>query len=109
MTLPDANRHACGINAAAGSTAIIAAPGQNHRIVVKAFVIQNESENAVVMQLLDGLHPQWRCLGQNQGDGLTMTFEEEHFWYLSPNTALNFDLDGANQCNYSVMYDVERV
>lgn len=110
MTLPNQYRHACGTVAAAGDTAIIAAPGLNFRIVVKAFVVQNEdSQSSNLIQLCDADRPNWRCHAANEGDGLAMAFVDKDFWCLSNNAALNIRLSGATQVGYSVMYDIERI
>jgi hypothetical protein len=99
-----------GTAAASGDNVIIAAPGTGQRLVVTAFVIQNESATATTMILKDGDSPtggRWRCLGQNQGDGLAMIFHPQHPWRLSLNSPLVLNLSGANQCGYSVQYYTE--
>lgn len=93
-----------------GDTQVVAAPGGTHRIVVTAFCIQNESGTATTMILRAGTSTNgWRCLGQNQGDGLAMSFAHDNEWRLPENTALNFNLSGANLCGYSVSWFVEEI
>ena len=99
----------CSTASAAGDTAVVAAPGAGYRLVVTSFVIQNESAAATTMLLKSGSVVCWRCLGQNQGDGLSKDFAVGHSWRLAENAALNLNLSGANQCGYSVSYFVEAV
>jgi hypothetical protein len=100
----------CGAVAVAGDNTIIVAPPVGQRIVVSSFVIQNETAVATTMLLRDGaVVNHFRCLGQNQGDGLALTFCAGREWRLSSGQALVYNLSGANQCNYSVMYWVEAV
>lgn len=97
-----------GTKAAAGSNVIVVAPAAGFRIVVYAFVIQNESANPTTMDLQDGVSG-WRCLAQNQGDGLTIAFDALQPWKLRPAAALALWLSAANSCGYSVQYAVEAV
>ncbi len=100
----------CGTAVVLGNTTIIPAPPAGQRIVVSSFVIQNETAVATTMQLYDGAAvARFRCLGQNQGDGLALTFCAGREWRLSDGQALVYNLSGANQCNYSVLYWVEDV
>lgn len=93
-----------------GDNEIIAAPGAGVRIVVLAFVIQNESATATTMILRSAATSNgWRILGQNQGDGLSKDFTLARPWKLNTNEALNLNLDGANSCGASVMYYTEEV
>jgi hypothetical protein len=71
-------------------------------------VIQNESATATTMELQD-IVTRWRCLGQNQGDGLAMVFSPFQPWKLTEATALTLKLSGANSCGYSVQYAIEPV
>lgn len=96
-----------GTKSAAGDNELIAAPAAGKRIVVVAFVIQNESATATTLILKDGSTSQIRCFGQNQGDGLTMTFPAGREWKLTAAAALNLNLSGANSCGYSVQYYTE--
>lgn len=100
-----------GTYAVAGNNTILAAPGAGIRIVVSAFVIQNESATATTMTLASSgsLNDGWRCLGQNQGDGLAMAFSAGREWRLGTNEALILNLSGANSCGYSVQYYTEVV
>jgi hypothetical protein len=99
---------ACGTKAAAGNNTLIAAPAAGYRLVVWAFVIQNESATATTMILKDAVD-RWRNLAQNQGQGLAMAFDAMQPWRLNEATALTFNLSGANQCGYNIMYSVEPV
>jgi len=102
------HEHVSGAVAAAGDTALVAAPGAGNRICVSAFLIQNESAVATTMILRSAATANaWRAIGQNQGDGFAMVFALARPWKLNANEALNLNLSGANQCNYSVMYYVE--
>ena len=92
-----------------GDTTLVAAPGAGYRIVVTSFVIQNVSSTATTMILQDGSDETRPCLGQNQGDGLTQTFAPGSEWRLTENSALVFNLSGANQCRYTVDYYIEAV
>jgi hypothetical protein len=99
-----------GTKSESGDNTLVDAPGSEKHIVVCAFAMQNESATATTMRLLDGSGGQgWRCLGQNQGDGLAINFVSGREWRLSENTALIFNLSGANQCGYSISYFVEDV
>lgn len=101
-----------GIASTSGNNTIIPAPAANRRIVITAFVIQNESATATTMILKDGTAlaaGRWRCLGQNQGDGLAMVFDGQHPWRLSAGNGLVLNLSGANQCGYSIQYYLETV
>jgi hypothetical protein len=100
-----------GTFAVAGNNTVVAAPGAGQRIVVSAFVIQNESGTATTMILASSgsLNDGWRLLGQNQGDGLAMAFSAGREWRLGTNEALILNLSGANSCGYSVQYYTETV
>ena len=93
---------------ATGPTQLLAAPGAGQRIVVVAFVLQNESQTGTTIILRDGTSDRWRYLGQSQGDHLSMVFAPGSEWRLSANAALNIVLSGNNQCGYSIAYHVER-
>jgi hypothetical protein len=99
-----------GYCSVSGDNTLIAAPAQGTaRIVVKRFVIENESATATTMILKDGNgNEAFRRLGQNQGDGLAAEFDTGHEWRLDPGTALILNLDGANQCGYSIGYWLEQ-
>ena len=99
----------CSTVATSGSNSLVAAPAAGTRIVVCAFVIQNESSTATTMILEDGTTDKWRCLGQNQGDGLAMVFAAGREWRLTAATALQLNLSGNNSCGYSISYFTETV
>jgi len=99
-----------GTRAIAGDNQLVAAPGVGFRLVVTAFVIQNESMIALIMRLRSGVTANgWRCLGQNQGDGLAMSFAPGHEWKLYPNDPLNLELSNANICAVSISYYTEAI
>lgn len=99
-----------GTRAVAGDNQLVAAPGMGQRLVVTAFVIQNESVIALIMRLRSGVTANgWRCLGQNQGDGLAMSFAPGHEWKLHPNDPLNLELSNADTCAVSISYYTEPV
>ncbi len=95
-----------GTKAASGDNELIAAPGVGQHIEVRWFIIQNESATATTMILKDGATATIRYLAQNQGDGLTHRFPSGAPWALTANAALNLNLSGANQCGYTVEYEV---
>ena len=93
-----------------GDNQIVAAPGAGNRIIVLAFVMQNESATPTTMILRSAATSNgWRFLGQNQGDGLSKDFALARPWKLGTNEALNLNLDGNNSCSVSVMYYTETV
>jgi len=97
-----------GTAALNGDNTVIASPGAGSKLVITAFVIQNEAINPVTMQLIDGAGGQgWRCFAQNQGDGLAMSLPFGHPWRLTANTALVLNLSAAQTCNYSIHYYTE--
>lgn len=99
-----------GTRAVAGDNQLVAAPGVGQRLVVTAFVIQNESTTPTIMRLRSGTTANgWRCLGQNQGDGLAMSFAPGHEWRLHPNDPLNFELSDNRVCAVSISYYTEAV
>lgn len=94
-----------GTKAASGDNELVAAPGAGNRLVVTAFVIQNESTTAVIMRLRSASTANgWRCLGEHQADGLSMVFPAGEGWELNENEALNLELSDADTCAYSVRY-----
>lgn len=95
-----------GVVAAIGNT-LLATPPVGHRIVVTSFVIQNETAVATTMILREGGLDKWRYLGQNQGDSLSKDFAPGYEWRLGVDATLNYYLDGANPCNYSLAYFTE--
>jgi len=99
-----------GTRAVAGDNELVATPGAGYRLVVTAFVIQNESTTPVIMRLRSGVTTNgWRCLGQNQGDGLAMTFAPDSEWKLNENEPLNLELSDADTCAVSISYYTEAV
>jgi len=97
-----------GTRAVAGDNQLVAAPGGSRRIIVTAFVIQNESTTPLIMRLRSGTTANgWRCLGQNQGDGLAMTFGPDSEWRLHPNDPLNLELSDNRVCAISISYYIE--
>jgi hypothetical protein len=99
-----------GTKAASGDNELVAAPGENQRIVVTAFVIQNTTATATTLILRSGTTSNaWRVLAQNQGDGLALFLGPLAAWRLNNNEALNLNLSGANTAGYTVQYYVERI
>ena len=99
-----------GTRAVAGDNQLVVAPGVGQRLVVTAFVIQNESAIALIMRLRSAATANgWRCLGQSQGDGLAMTFGPGSEWRLNENEALNLELSNANTCAISISYYTEAI
>ena len=97
-----------GTRAVAGDNQLVAAPGVGNRLVVTAFVIQNESATPTIMRLRSGTTANgWRCLGQNQGDGLAMAFSPGSEWRLHPNDPLNLELSDSRTCAISISYYTE--
>lgn len=101
--------HVSGTASTQTTNALVAAPAAGSRIVVCAFVIQNEAATANTMILEDGTADVWRCFAQNQGDGLAMVFAAGREWRLTAATVLNLNLSAATACGYSVAYFVEVV
>ncbi|MHC4621040.1 MAG: hypothetical protein ACYTEQ_25110 [Planctomycetota bacterium] len=101
--------HAVGLHAVVAPLTIVAAPGVGSRIVVSSFTIQNESATATVMILREGGTDIERVDGPNEGDGLARAYPVGREWRLPEDTALNYVLDGANSCNYSIHYWIEGV
>jgi len=99
----------CGTVNAAGVNQLIAAPPAGHRIVVRYFVIQNESVVATTLSLRNGGVPTYRYLAQYQGDGLAAFFTAGDDWELSAAVPLNLFLSGANLHGYSVGFWVEAI
>ena len=96
-----------GTTAASGVTTLVAAPGAGRRIVVNAFMVQNESAVATVAQVGQGGAAQFRALLQTQGASLSGAFEKDREWKLPANTALTVTLSTANTHGYSVRYYTE--
>lgn len=97
-----------GTKAESGDNTLIAAPGVGNRIVVVSFLLQNETGTSTTLILKDGATAFRRVLGQNQGDGVAVTYTPGREKRLSENTALVLNLSGANICGYSVDYFIER-
>jgi hypothetical protein len=95
-----------GAAAGNGDNTLIAAPAAGLRTVITSLVIQNETTTATTMILKDGTTAIYRCLGQNQGDGLAMNLGIMP-WKLSAASVLVLNLSGANSCGYSVSYYTE--
>jgi hypothetical protein len=92
-----------------GDTTLVAAPGAGLQIVITSLVLQNESATATTIILKAGATALLRILGQNQGDGLALTFPPGQGLALGSNAALVINLSGANACGYSIMYYVDAV
>jgi hypothetical protein len=101
--------YATGTASTSGDNTLVSAPGASNRLVVTAFVIQNESSTATTMILKTGSTNRFRLLAQNQGDGLSIVFPVGQSWKLGTNEALVLNLSGANSCGYSVQYYTEAV
>jgi hypothetical protein len=100
---------ATGAAASSGDNTLISAPGALLKIVIVGFIIQNETAVATLMRLLNdtGGTAFARCLGQNQGDGLTMNYPDDARYKLALNKPLVLNLGGANSCGYTVWYYTE--
>lgn len=95
---------------AAGLTnVLIAAPGAGFRIVVRYWIVQNESATASTMILRNGGADAFRYLAQNQGDGLAAFFTAGDDWEITENTAVNLILSAAVSWGYSIGYWTEAV
>lgn len=97
-----------GAKAESGDNTLITAPAAGDRIVLISFCIQNESSTATTMILKDGATAFRRVLGQNQGDGVAVTYTPGREKRLAGGAALVLNLSGANSCGYSVDYFIER-
>ncbi len=97
-----------GTKAASGDQTLVSAPGASTRIVVVAFVVQNEASTAQTIILGNGTaSAAWRCFAQNQGDGLALVFKPGFEWRLTANTLLNLNLSAATTVGYSIAYYTE--
>lgn len=97
---------ATGTAASAGDNTMVAAPGSGNQIAVTALVLQNESDTATTMIAKWGSTEAIRVLGQNQGDGIALTFPAGRELVGGDDQPLLLNLDGANSCGYSVIYYV---
>lgn len=98
-----------GLKSSNGNNSVIAAPGSGISLVLVSVLLQNTTANATTMLLQDdtGGTEIIGCLGQNQGDGLTMTWPADARPKLTANKPLNLNLSGANACRISVVYYTE--
>ena len=101
--------YATGTTAALGVTTLVAAPGAGVRIVVSAFMVQNESAVATTIQVQAGGSSAFRALLQTQGAALSGAFQADREWKLPANTAFNLNLSAANLHGYSIVYYTEGV
>lgn len=92
-----------GVISASGDNTIISAPGENFAIWVTHLILQNESATATTIILKDSAN-RIRCLGQLQGDGLSLVLPVGREIRLVTNTPLILNLSGANNCGYSIGY-----
>lgn len=90
-----------------GVNTLVAAPGAGLRIIVRYFLIQNESQTGTTIILRDGGADAFRKLLPSQGDSLELVLDAGNEWELATNVALNLVLSGANQIGYSIGYWVE--
>ena len=86
-----------------GDNTILAA-NASHYFVITHVTLQNESSTATTMQLKIGSTVWERVLGQNQGDGLEVTYDPEARPTGANNQAIILNLSGANSCGYTVHY-----
>lgn len=105
-------QYVTGTIATAGDNTIIdigAATGYSagDRIYVTSLILQNETSTATTAVVKDGATAIARALGQNQGDGLALTFSRGNEWALTPDNNLIVNLSGANSFGYSVSYYLE--
>lgn len=111
LPVAQANRGAivrlAGTTNTLGVNTLVAAPGAGLRLVVRYFLIQNESGTATTIILRDGGADAFRKLLQNQGDSLELVLDAGNEWELDTNVALNLVLSGANQIGYSIGYWAE--
>lgn len=87
----------------AGDNQLFPAPGENKRIVVTSFVIQNEKEQASVLMILrsGATINGWRFRAVSVGAYLSKDFAKDREWRLNWNEPLNLWLDGDDLCNCS--------
>lgn len=93
--------------AAALTNVLVPAPGAGLRIVVRYWVVQNESATASTAILRNGGAGAFRYHAQNQGDGLGAFFTAGDDWELSTNTAVNLILSAAVSWGYSIGFWIE--
>lgn len=77
------------------------------KIVITSLIIQNESSTGTTALVKDGSSAIARVLGQNQGDGLALTFQPGLELRLSPDADLIVNLSDANSFGYTVFYYLE--
>lgn len=101
--------HISGQVSSSGDNEIVATPGANFRLVVVDFVIQNESNQSVLMKLRSGTDDAYRVLAQRQAEGLSRHLQPTHRWKLGENKALNLNLSAARDVGYCIAYYTEAV
>lgn len=97
----------------AASGDLVASPGAGYRIVVVAFVLQNEVATAQTAQIhAEGTATEGFRLftpADAAGYGLRMTFPAGREWRLGEDEDLEVTLSAATTVGYSVLYFVEAV
>lgn len=92
-----------GVISNSGDNTIISAPGENFAIWVTHLILQNESATPTTI-IIKGSNNLIRCLGQLQGDGISLVFPAGREIRLVTNTHLILNLSGDNSCGYSIGY-----
>ena len=92
---------------ASGDNEVIAAPAAGIRIVIKFLSIQNATAVATVAIIKEGSTAKVTMLNQNQGDGMIFDLETGFEWRLPTATALQVNLDGANDHYVNLWYWTE--
>jgi hypothetical protein len=87
---------------------IVVSPGQNYRLVVSSFILNNESaQSSAVIELLSGNHAHWRTY-LTAGESLSKDFPPNYPWKLGKNQALGIRSNNAGVASYSIRYRIEQ-
>ena len=91
-----------------GPTGVLPAPAGGIRNVVSTMTLQNETAAAINMAAYFGATPSngFRVIGQNQGDGIVVTFPAGREWRGGDAESLNITPSGVG---YSLLYFTEAV
>lgn len=102
--------YASGTKASSGDNELVAAPGAGNCLVLYFVQVQNESAVSTVVKLKDGAAQFYQAELTGEGAGSVLDIPQDGVALkLSPNSALNLNLSGANSHNYTVWYTVERM
>ena len=101
--------YANGSASTSGVSQIVAAPGENYRIVVWLFILQSEADGQVTAQLRSGTNVLIRVSMGNINDGISSILPKDARIKLNENEALNINLSAAIAVGYTIQYYIEAV